>query len=207
MLYARKRILQLAVLLAAVGSLTVAGVAMAHGGPGHHARGVTHHRAIHHHYYYATGWVTASPSATTLSVRSLSGRAQSFAITTSTKFVYGGGGSATAADARLGAVVSVRGTAPTTSGGNPVATKVIIGLGQITGMVLSDSSGTLKVADTQGFTRTVATTSSSVCQQRRKTTVDCDSIAQGSIITARGRIASDGTTLNASRIHVVPPRS
>jgi len=203
----RRRIHRGAIAVAAIASLTTAAVAMAHSRPGN---GFGHHRV---HYVRASGWVVPSANATTLTVRDLQGRAHSFAVTTSTKYVYANGSSATAGDAGPYHVVDVTGTPPTTSGGNPAATSVVIQLAEIEGIVKSDSGGTLTVADTQGFTREISTSTSSstsstsaTCTQRR-TTVTCGSISTGSIVVARGTVGSDGTTLDASRVQVIAPSS
>jgi hypothetical protein len=180
--------------------LAVAAVAAAHGGPGqnHGHRGG--------HYYRANGWVTAAPSATTLTVRDAAARSESFALTSSTAYRYANGATADAADVTVNEIVSVTATAPTTSGGNPVAQNVVIQLATLVGMVKSDSSGTLTVIDDEGFTRTVKTSSSTTCVTG-KTKVACSAIAAGSVVQARGSVASDGTTLDASRISAIAPTS
>jgi hypothetical protein len=200
-MHSRQRLLRAAIVAVAVASLLPAAVAVAHSGPNRGA-GFGHH---HQRYYRASGWVFPSANATTLTVRSFQGRAQSFAVTTSTKYAYADGSSATAADATPYHVVSVIGTAPTTSGGNPVATRVVIQLAAIDGVVKSDTSGALTVVDNDGFTRQIST-ASATCKQRR-TAVSCANIAAGSIVAARGTVASDGTTLDATRVQVAPASS
>jgi hypothetical protein len=194
-----RRIFRSAIAIALVASLTTAAVALAHSGPGN---GFGHH---HIRYYRASGWVVPSANATTLTVEDLQGHKYSFVVATSTKYLYANGSSATASDAAPYHVVVVTGTAPTTSGGNPVASTVVIQLAEVEGIVKSDSGGTLTVVDTEGFTRQIST-SSATCTQRRAT-VACGSIAAGSVVAARGTIASDGTTLDASRIQVVATSS
>lgn len=193
------RILRGVIAAAAIASLVPAAVAFAHGGRGH---GFGRH---HQRVFHASGWVVPSANATTLTVREFHGRSQSFAVNTSTKYSFADGSSATAADATPYHVVSVSGTAPTTSGGTPVATRVVIQLATVAGVVKSDTGGTLTVVDNQGFAHQVST-SSATCTQRR-TTVSCAGIAAGSIVAARGTVASDGTTLNAKRVAVTPASS
>jgi hypothetical protein len=65
--------------------------------------------------------------------------------------------------------------------------------------VTSNGGGKLTVADAQGFTRTVSTTSSTRCAQKHAT-VPCSSISNGSVIVAVGKVDPDGTTLDASRV-------
>ena len=198
----RTRVLRVALALAAVGSLATAAVAVAQPG---HGRGYSpYHR--HVRYVRATGWVTASPSATTLTLRDFQARAQSFTLTTSTRFLYSNGAAAKASNATPNTIVNVTATAPTTSGANPVAQTVVIQLAQVNGMVKSDTGGTVTVIDTQGFTRAVDTTSSTTCSQAG-TRVTCGTIAAGSVILARGTVNSDGTTPDASRIWITAPGS
>jgi Domain of unknown function (DUF5666) len=192
----RGRTLQLALLLAAVASLSSAAVALANG-RGHalpHGRG---HGVFHH--YGASGWVTASPNVTTLSVRDARGTVHSFAVNSSTKYVYADRSAATAANATPGRVVTVSATRPTTSGANPVAQRVVIALAQVGGEVTSNTAGVLTVADNQGFTRTIDTSSSTTCKKGRST-VACGSIAAGTVIEAVGKVAANGTTLDATRV-------
>ena len=198
----RTRVLRVALALAAVGSLAMAAVALAQ--PGHGRAYFPYHR--HVRYVRATGWVTASPSATTLMLRDFQARAHSFALTTSTRFLYSDGVGAKASNATPNSVVNVIATVPTTSGGNPVAQTVVIQLAQVNGMVKSDSSGTVTVVDTQGFTRALRTTPSTTCSQAG-TKVACGTIAAGSVVLARGTVDSDGTTLDASRIWITAPGS
>ena len=190
----RLRVLHLALAAALVGSLVTAAVATAHRGHGLQRN------------YVATGWVSTTSNATTLAVTTASGRVSKFAINAGTKYAYANRKAATAANATPGAVVTVRATPPTTSGGNPVAKNVTIQLARIGGLVKSDSAGTLSVVDTQGFTRTVDTGSGTSCAQRR-TKVSCGTIAAGSIVSAVGTVASNGTALNAIAVQVAPATS
>lgn len=198
--WTRLRVLHLAVAAVVAGSLATAAVAAAHIGPaGHGFRG--------HRYYTATGWVSPSSNATTLAVTNAGGKVSKFAVSTTTKYTYANGKAATAANATPGAVVTVRATAPTSKGANPAAKSVTIQLARISGLVKSDSAGTLSVVDAQGFTRTIDTGSSTTCSQPRHTKVNCSSIAAGSIVTAVGTVASNGTALDATAVQVAPARS
>ena len=200
-MHSRRGLLRGAIAAVAIASFVPAAVAVAHSGPDRGAGFGRHHQR----YYRASGWVVPSANATTLTVRSFQGRSQSFVVNTGTKYTYADGSSATAANATPYHVVNVIGTAPTTSGGNPVATRVVIQLADVDGVVKSDTSGTLTVVDSEGFTRQIST-ALAACTQRR-TTVSCASIAAGSIVAARGTVASDGTTLDAKRIEVKPASS
>jgi hypothetical protein len=201
-MHSRRGIIRGVIAAVAVGSLVPAAVAMAHSGSDH-GPGFGHH---HQRYYRASGWVVPSANPATLTVRTFRGRLKSFAVTSSTTYSYGNRSSATAADAAPYRVVDVWGTAPTTSGGNPVASRVVIQLADIYGVVKAETGGTLTVADGDGFTRQIST-AGAVCKQRWHTAVSCASIASGSIVTASGQVASDGTTLNARRVEVIHPSS
>jgi hypothetical protein len=201
----RRGLLRGAILAAVTASLVPAAVAVAHSGPAHGFGSGNGFGRQHQRVFHASGWVVPSANATTLTVRGFNGRSQSFTVNTSTKYTYADGSSATAANATPYHVVNVTGTAPTTTGGSPVATRVVIALATVEGIVKSDTAGTLTVVDNEGFARQVST-SSATCAQRR-TTVSCAGIAAGSIVAARGTIASDGTTLDATRVSVAPASS
>src|ERR1700690_3334817 len=117
-----QRAFRIALTIAAAASLTVAAVATAQGGP---SRGPGRQGP---RYYRATGWATAAPSATTLTLRDFEARSESFALNSSTRFRYANGASATAADVTTDKIVAVTATAPSTSGGSPVAQTVVIQL-------------------------------------------------------------------------------
>jgi len=178
----------------ALASLSTTAVAVAHGDHGRNGSGFGHHR-----YYVATGWVQPSPNVTTLTVRDFGGSLHSFAVNSSTKYVYANGTTATAANATPNTIVTVRGTAPATSGGNPVAQRVVLALAQIAGEVTSNSGGKIGLADEQGFTRTVNTSGTTKCTQNRST-VACASIPTGSVVVAIGTVDPDRTSLDALRV-------
>jgi len=178
----------------ALSSLSTAAVALAHGDHGRHGFGFGQHRN-----YVATGWVQASPNVTTLTVRDFGGSLHSFAVNSSTKYAYANGTSATAADATPNTVVTVRGTAPATSGGNPVAQQVVIALAQISGEVTSNSGGKIILADEQGFMRTVNTSGTTKCTQNYSK-VSCASLSTGSVVVAVGTVDPYKTSLDAVRV-------
>jgi hypothetical protein len=197
----RRRALRAATATAVVASLATTAVAVAQSGPSNWLRDHDGFGRHHVRYYRAHGWVVPSANATTLTVEDLQGRKHAFTVSTATKYEYSNGSAATASNAGPYQVVEVSATMPTTSSGNPVASTVVIRLTEIEGVVKSDTASTLTVADTQGFTRQIST-SSATCAQRR-TTVTCAGIATGSIVVARGSVASDGVTLDASRVQVI----
>jgi hypothetical protein len=73
------------------------------------------------------------PSATTLTLRDGAGRVHSFAVNSTTKYVYSDRSVATGTDAKPNRIVKVHATAPLTSGGNPVAQRVVIQLAAVAG--------------------------------------------------------------------------
>ncbi|TMK41294.1 MAG: hypothetical protein E6G56_05390 [Actinobacteria bacterium] len=193
-----RRLLRLTIAVAVLASLATAAVATAR-----HGRGDSPGR--HYARYGATGWVTAHDGST-LTLRDSRARSHSFALSSSTSYSYADGSAATGANVTPNTVVRVRATAPTTSGGNPVAQSVVIQLARIGGLVQSDSGGTLNVVDDHGFARVIRTTAATTCRQRRAA-VDCTTIAAGSVVQARGKVDADGVALDASRVQVTPPSS
>lgn len=180
-------------LVAAVSSASVAAVAVAnksHPGKTHHQRTVS-------------GWVRSN-DGTTLEVRDGRARLHSYALTTSTKYVFEDGSAATSGAAKPGAVVVVKSTAPTTKGGDRVAKRVIVKLARVDGLVQSNAGPAMTVLDKEGSTRTIDT-SGATCSQGGST-VACSTIAAESVVRARGHVDADGTTLDATRIKAVAPR-
>ena len=155
------------------------------------------------HKFDARGWVTSN-TVGTLSLRDFHARAHNFTTNPNTKYKYEDGTTATADNAQPGAVVRVHATKPTTKGGNPVAKVVVIDVAELVGLVKTNSGNTMTIYDRQGFTRTIDTTGAT-CRQGNAT-VACSSIAVNSVVTARGHVDSDGTTLDATRIRAIPPK-
>ena len=186
-----RRTVLIAALVVAIASVSAVAVAAAHHS-GH---------AAHHHQFGAAGWVTDN-SGSTLTLRDGRARAHTFDTPSTTKFVYQDGSAATSADAKPGTVVSVRATKPTT-GGNPVAKRVVIHLAHLAGLVQSNTGGVITIHDAQGFTRSI-NTSGATCSQGGST-VACSSIAQNSVVVAKGKVDPDGTTLDATRVRSRAP--
>jgi hypothetical protein len=187
-----RRTVLIAALVVAIGSVSAVAVAAAHHS-GH---------AAHHHQFGAAGWVTAN-GGSTLTLRDGRARSHTFDTPSTTKFVYSDRSAATSADAKPGTVVSVRATKPTTTGGNPVAKRVVIHLAHLAGLVQSNTGGVITISDTQGFTRSI-NTSGATCSQGGST-VACSSIVQNSVVAAKGKVDADGTTLDATRVRSRAP--
>ena len=183
-----RRTVLIAALVLAIASVSAVAVAAAH--RGHAAR-------HHHHQFGAAGWVTDN-TGSTLTLRDGRARSHTFDTDANTKFVYQDGSAATSSDAKQGTVVSVRATKPTTTGGNPVAKRVVIHLAHEAGLVQSNTGGVITIYDTQGFSRSI-NTSGATCRQGGAT-VACASIAQNSVVVATGKVDADGTTLDAKRV-------
>ena len=184
-----RRTALIAALVLAIASVSAVTVAAAHRGG--------HKLAKHQHQFGAAGWVTDN-TGSTLTLRDGRARSHTFDTNASTKFVYQDGSAATSADAPPGTVVSVRAGKPTTTGGNPVAKRVVIHLAHESGLVKSNTDGVITIYDTQGFTRSI-NTSGATCRQGGST-VACSSIAQNSVVVAKGKVDADGTTLDAKRV-------
>ncbi|MBV9212836.1 MAG: hypothetical protein JOZ25_04225 [Actinobacteria bacterium] len=165
----------------------------------HHSGG----QLVHHHAHRAsTGWVRSNDGAT-LTIRNARAKSESFQLTTTTKYRFANGSAATSSDAKPGAVVTVRSSAPTTTGGNRVADRVVIHLARESGLVQSNTGGVITIVDQQGFTRSIDT-SGATCRQSHST-VACSSIAAESVVDAVGKVDSNGTTLDATRVRAIPP--
>ena len=118
-----RRTMLIAALVVAIASVSAVAVATAH---------KSHASANHHKHYGAAGWVTGNDGST-LTLRDGRARAHKFDENSNTKFVYQNGAAATSADAKPGVVVSVRATKPATTGGNPVAKRVVIHVARLAG--------------------------------------------------------------------------
>ena len=183
------RVFRAGLLAVALASLPITAVALAHGRsdfPGRHLANYS-------------GWVDSSSTASTLVIRNFRGTLHSFDVNSGTSYFSSDGSSATAANATPNTVVDVRSTAPTTSGGNRVAQRVVIRLASLAGEVTSDVGGVIKIADTQGFTHVINTSGSTICRQDGGP-IACGSIATGSVIVAVGKVDPDGVTLDATRV-------
>ena len=187
------RTMLIAALVVAIASVSAVAVATAH---------KSHASANHHKHYGAAGWVTGNDGST-LTLRDGRARAHKFDENSNTKFVYQNGAAATSADAKPGVVVSVRATKPATTGGNPVAKRVVIHVARLAGLVQSNTAGVITISDTQGFTRSIST-SGATCRQGGST-VACSSIVQNSVVVAKGKVDADGTTLDATRVTARAP--
>lgn len=176
--------------LAAVTALALAAVALAHNG--HRAR------------YGAAGWVTGK-GASTLTIRDGRGAAHTYDVGSGTTYALENRTVASNGDVGIGDVVVVRASAPANGSSNPSATRVAIPFSGVGGLVQSNSGGTLKVVDGNGFTRTVDL-SKATCRKAR-TTIACSSIAANAVVSALGRVSTDRTTLNARTVRVLAPRS
>lgn len=84
------------------------------------------------------------------------------------------------------------------------AAQVEIVLPSLSGEVLSDSGGTIVVADQQGFHRTIIT-SGATRYDEGGSNVSAGSVADGTDIVAYGAIASDRTDLDATVVEIVGP--
>lgn len=93
---------------------------------------------------------------------------------------------------------------PSTATSKLTATRVDIVLPSLGGEVLSDAGGTIVIADSQGFHRTIVT-STSTRYFEAGTSVAANAVRPGTDVVAVGSIASDHTDLDAAAVEVVGP--
>ncbi|HXY44929.1 MAG TPA: DUF5666 domain-containing protein [Acidimicrobiales bacterium] len=94
--------------------------------------------------------------------------------------------------------------ATTTGSVTPTAATVDIILPSLQGTVLSISGGTIVIEDSQGFHRTIDTTTSTTYSEAG-TTVSATAVTDGLDIVAFGSIAADHTDLDATTVEVTGP--
>lgn len=151
------------------------------------------------------GTVTAA-SSSSVTVRNEFGTSRTFAITDDTT-VHNGRAKGDAGDLEVGQRVHVRAAK---SGSDYTAKDIDIRPAHIGGTVASISGDTVTVTDRDGFTRTIAL-SSTTTFTKDGATADRGDLTGTSVIDAEGTVASNGTTLDATRVDIrtkapTPPR-
>jgi hypothetical protein len=81
------------------------------------------------------------------------------------------------------------------------ATSIDVQLAGIAGKVVSVSGNTITVTDPQGFTRTIIVNSSTT-YTKSSTASTLSAVTVGTVISARGTVDSNGTTLDASAVTI-----
>ena len=153
-----------------------------------------------HRMGQGNGGLVTAVDADSLSVRTADG-VKTFSLSSSTTY-YEGPTKATRDAVDVGDVVGVRVADPTDS--SPVASVVHVRLAHVAGWVTAVDGNTLTLKDVDGFTRTVRTSSSTDWYDDGAEATS--SIAKaGTFVRAHGTVASDGTTLDASRVATGTP--
>lgn len=144
--------------------------------------------------------VVTAVGTDSLTVRTLAGTTKTYAVTSATKIHQGPGTTLQLGDLRVGDRVNVR---PTTEGGSTAA-DIDQHLAHLDGIVTAVDGDTVTITDHDGFTRvlnlqdTTSYTSSGTSSTRSAVTV-------GKQLRAEGRVASDRTSLDASRVDLSIP--
>lgn len=154
------------------------------------------------HGQHGNGGLVTAVDADSLTFRTADGT-KTVALTGSTTF-YEGPTKATRDAVDVGDVVGVRLVDPAAS--SPVAAVVHVRLAHVAGWVTAVEGSTLTVKDLDGFTRTIRTSSATAWYDDGDEA--SSSIARvGTLVRAHGTVASDGTTLEATRVATgTPPR-
>jgi len=154
------------------------------------------------HGLHGSGGLVTAVDADSLTFRTGDGT-KTVTLTGSTTF-YEGPTKATRDAVDVGDVVGVRLVDPAAS--SPVAAVVHVRLAHVAGWITAVDGSTVTLKDLDGFTRTVRTSSATDWYDDGEEA--SSSIARvGTLVRAHGTVASDGTTLEATRVATgTPPR-
>ena len=142
------------------------------------------------------GGVVTAISASSITVRDLSGTSTTYTLTSATTFSDGPTTvDASAVSVGEHVVVELSSTDATT------ATSVNVMPAMLMGTVTSVSGDTLTITDPQGFTRTIVVDSSTTYDKSGATSSLSD-VTVGSVIAAQGRVDTNGTSLDATGITI-----
>jgi hypothetical protein len=146
-------------------------------------------------------------SGDTITAKDRSGKIVTVVASATTTYSEAGA-SASLADIKAGSKIAVRGASSSTSGGRISASAITIVLPQVTGTVTSVNGTTVTVKGFGGVTHTVLMTESTRYQragQGAATTATTASAVKVSVsIMAEGSLSSDGKTLTAVRVLILP---
>lgn len=150
---------------------------------------------------FAAGRITAI-NGSTVTVTSESGTATTFRTNADTSVHEGRDSTATVASLAVGDQVMVVSQAGSSSSTTRVAVDVIVRRPQLGGTVTAVNDGSVTVRDRQGFTRTIAT-SSSTRYFTDGTAGTRSAVKVGAVVRAVGSVDSNGTSLDATRVDVL----
>ncbi len=148
----------------------------------------------------ARGVLTAI-SSTSLTLRADDGEQLTYRLTGDTTYRGGPGRDLQRSYLAVGDRVHVRGEQ---DGNGRVARSVEARPAHLDGTVTAVGSDTVTLVDRDGFTRTVRTSGDTVYVEDGETT-SRSALTDGEHVRAQGRVASDGTSLQADRVEVGEP--
>ena len=147
-----------------------------------------------------------SVSGDTITAKDRTGKTVTVVASAATTYSEAGA-SASLTDIKAGSTIAVRGTSTTTSG-RISATAITIVLPQVTGVVKSVNGSTMTVTGLGGATHTVLVTGSTRYQRAGQgaaaTATTASAVKVGVSIMAEGSLSSDGKTLTAQRVLILP---
>jgi hypothetical protein len=142
------------------------------------------------------GGVVTAISATSITVQSISGTSTTYTINSATTFSEGQK-TVTASSVVVGERVGIQ----VSSTSATTATSIDVQLAGIAGKVVSVSGNTITVTDPQGFTRTIIVNSSTTYTKSNAAST-LSAVTVGTVVSARGTVDSNGTTLDASAVTI-----
>lgn len=149
--------------------------------------------------------VVTAVQGSTLSVTGFDGATSTITLTSSTRYQMAGQ-TTTASAITTGTAIVAEGT--TASDGTLTASLVTVQLPRVSGQVTAASNGTYTLSSPFGGTsRTVTTSSSTVFVTQAGAAAQASAITTGTRISAEGTLSSDGKTLAAQRIVIMPAAS
>jgi hypothetical protein len=145
--------------------------------------------------------VVSAVNGSTLTLTGLDGRTWTVTVTGSTRYQKAGQ-SAASSDVTTGTAVDVEGTQ--NSDGSLTAVRVTIQLPRIGGQVASVNGTSITLQGHEGITQTVTTSDSTTYVNPDGSTASASTVKAGAFIMAEGTLSSDGKTLAAQRVVVIP---
>jgi hypothetical protein len=147
------------------------------------------------------GGVVTATSSSTIVVTGFDGATHTILVGSSTRYLKAGHG-ASLADITIGTRITAEGTLNTTGSLNAVL--VTIQLPRLGGQVTAVHGSTYTVSGPRGSSATIDTTGSTTYINANGSTASASAVKTGVYILAEGTLSSDGTTLTAQRITIVP---
>lgn len=147
------------------------------------------------------GGLVSAITASSLTVRTPRGT-KTVALNDSTAF-YDGQDKTTRSAVHVGDRVRVRVADPRAT--TPVAATVVVLPAHLAGWVTAKDGDLLTITDPDGFTRTIRTSSATKVVKDGADSA-LSAVTVGSFVRATGKVAPDGTTLNADRVALGEPK-